>query len=245
VCKVRHDVLVRNKAVYLAVGVDPDGAKDVLGLWIDTAEGAKFWLKICNELASRGVEDVLFVCCDGLPGLPDAIESVWPQAIVQTCVVHLVRTSLRYVSYKDRKLVTAHLKEIYRAPSEQAAEEALERFAEAWGDRYPAAVQAWRSAWEQFTPFLVYPPEIRKVLYTTNMIESLNYQLRKITRHRGHFPSDDALLKVLYLGVRNVLARSAGRARDRTDSSRGPGPHGWKQALNQFEIFFPGRLGSR
>lgn len=245
VCKVRHDGMVRNKAVYLAVGIDSEGGKDVLGLWIDTAEGAKFWLKICNELATRGVEDVLFVCCDGLPGLPEAIESVWPHAIVQTCVVHLVRASMRYVSYKDRKLVAAHLKEIYRAPNEQAAEEALDRFAEAWEDRYPAAVQTWRAAWEQFTPFLVYPPEIRKVLYTTNMIESLNYQLRKITRHRGHFPNDEALLKLLYLGVRNVLARSAGRARDRQDNSRGPSTRGWKQALNQFEILFPGRLGSR
>lgn len=237
VCKVRSDGVVQNKAAFLAVGVDSEGKKDVLGIWIDTAEGAKFWLKICNELRNRGVEDVLFVCCDGLTGLPEAIETVWPQAIVQTCVVHLIRGTLRYVSYKDRKLVTAHLKEIYRAVSEDDAVDALERFDRAWGGRYPAAVKLWRSSWEQFTPFLLYPPAIRRVLYTTNMIESLNFQLRKITRNRGHFPSDEALLKLLYLGVRNILADHS-----RNNRARAATVYGWKEALNQFEVFFPGRL---
>ncbi|MFN2641862.1 MAG: IS256 family transposase, partial [Actinomycetota bacterium] len=240
VCKVRSDGVVANKAAFLAVGIDSEGNKDVLGIWIDTAEGAKFWLKICNELKTRGIEDVLFVCCDGLTGLPDAIETVWPNTIVQTCVVHLIRGTLRYVSYKDRKLVTAHLKEIYRAVSEDDALAALERFERAWGVRYPATVKLWRSSWEQFTPFLLYPPAIRRVLYTTNMIESMNFQLRKITRNRGHFPSDDALLKLLYLGVRNILADKAHNNRARAATV-----YGWKEALNQFEVFFPGRLGSR
>ena len=240
VCKVRSDGVVQNKAAFLAVGIDAEGNKDVLGIWIDTAEGSKFWLRICNELKTRGVQDVIFVCCDGLTGLPEAIEAVWPAAIVQTCVVHLIRGTLRYVSYKDRKLVTAHLKEIYRAVNEDDAGEALERFERAWGARYPAAVKLWRSSWEQFTPFLLYPPAIRRVLYTTNMIESLNFQLRKITRNRGHFPNDDALLKLLYLGVRNILADNS-----RNNRAREGTVYGWKEALNHFEVFFPGRLGSR
>lgn len=240
VCKVRHEGIVQNKAAYLAVGIDVDGVKDVLGIWIDTTEGAKFWLRICNELATRGVEDVIFVCCDGLTGLPDAITTVWPSAIVQTCVVHLVRNTLRYVSYKDRKLVASMLKEIYRAPNQDAARESLRVLDVTWGERYPAITKVWESAWEQFTPFLVYPPDIRRVLYTTNMIESLNYQLRKITRHRGHFPNDDALLKLLYLGVRDVIGKSRrGRSRD---PEAGKITKGWKEALNQFEVFFPGRL---
>lgn len=236
VCKVRDNGVVARKAAYLAVGIDSEGFKDVLGIWIDQSEGARFWLKICNELANRGVEDVLFVCVDGLKGLPEAIESVWPHAIVQTCVVHLVRASTRYGSWKDRKSISSALKEIYRAPNEDAAREALERFEERFGDRYPAIGRLWRDAWDRFVPMLDYPPEIRRVLYTTNMVESLNYQLRKITRNRGHFPNDDALFKLLYLGVRNILAQ---RARD---GRPGPASHGWKDALNQFDVFFPGRL---
>jgi putative transposase len=238
-CKVRDQGVVSRKSAYLAVGIDSEGFKDVLGIWIDQAEGAKFWLKICNELATRGVEDVIFVCVDGLRGLPEAIETVWPQAIVQTCVVHLIRASMRYVSWKERKTVSAALKEIYRAPNETAALEALERFEERFGDRYPAAAKVWRDAWDRFVPMLDYPPAIRRVLYTTNVVESLNYQLRKITRNRGHFPNDDALFKLLYLGVRNVLAHKGGHHRE---SRPGPSTHGWTQALNQFEVFFPGRL---
>jgi putative transposase len=235
-CKVRDGGVVARKSAYLAVGIDSAGHKDVLGIWIDQAEGAKFWLKICNELATRGVEDVVFVCVDGLKGLPEAIESVWPQAIVQTCVVHLVRASTRYASWKDRKAITAALREIYRAVDERAASEALERFEERFGVQYPAIGRLWRDAWDRFVPMLDYPPAIRRVLYTTNMVESLNYQLRKITRNRGHFPNDDALFKLLYLGVINVLAKT------RRPGDKGPATQGWKDALNQFAVFFPGRL---
>jgi putative transposase len=243
-CKVRHEGLVVNKAAYLAVGIDADGFKDVLGIWIDATEGAKFWLQICNELKTRGIDDVIFVCCDGLAGLPDAIEAVWPAALVQTCIVHLVRASLRFVSYKDRKRVCAALKEIYRAPNEAAADQALARFDEAWGARYPAVTATWRAAWDRFVPMLAFPPEVRRILYTTNLIESLNYQLRKITRNRGHFPSDEALLKLLYLGVRNHLHR---KPAVRTNATNPGLPHtnGWKEALNQFEILWPGRLEPR
>lgn len=243
-CKVRHEGMVINKAAYLAVGIDADGFKDVLGIWIDATEGAKFWMQICNELKTRGVADVIFVCCDGLTGLPAAIEAVWPDALVQTCVVHLVRASLRFVSYKDRKRVCAALKEIYRAPNETAANQALDRFHDAWGARYPAITATWKAAWTQFTPMLAFPPQIRQVLYTTNLIESLNYQLRKITRNRGHFPTDDALLKLLYLGVRNHLTRNPAI---RTTATNPGLPHttGWKAALNQFEILWPGRLNPR
>jgi putative transposase len=242
-CKVRDNGVVARKSAYLAVGIDSHGFKDVLGIWIDQAEGAKLWLKICNELANRGVEDVIFVCVDGLKGLPEAIESVWPQAIVQTCVVHLVRASTRYAVWKERKAISDGLKELYRAPNEHAALEALERFEERFGERYPAIPKLWRDAWDRFVPMLDYPPAIRRVLYTTNVVESLNYQLRKITRNRGHFPNDDALFKLLYLGVRNVLDKSR-RGRNREDH-HGPTTHGWKEALNQFEVFFPGRLDVR
>jgi putative transposase len=235
VCKVRDEGVVRNKAAHIAMGVDIDGRKTVLGIWIETTEGAKFWLRVITELRNRGVEDVLFVCCDGLKGLPDAIEAVWPDAVVQTCVVHLIRGSLRYCGYKERKAVIAALKTVYRAATEAAAEKAFADFEARYGTRYPGIVRLWRDAWERFTPFLAYPPEIRTVIYTTNAIESLNYQLRKITKNRGHFPNDDALLKLLYLGIRNI-----GTDR-RVGSTGGAGWH-WRQALNQFEIYFPGRL---
>lgn len=235
VCKVRHEGAVRNKAAHIAIGVDVEGRKHVLGIWLETAEGAKFWLRVITELRHRGVEDVIFVCCDGLKGLPEAIEAVWPQASVQTCVVHLIRASLRFCSYKDRKAVVAQLKPIYRAVNVAEAETMLEAFDNVWGRRYPGIVRMWRDAWERFIPFLDYPPEIRTVIYTTNAIESLNYQLRKVTKTRGHFPNDDALLKLLYLAVRNL-----GRA-DRFGDTSNASWH-WRAALNQFEIFFPGRL---
>jgi putative transposase len=170
VCKVRHDGSVRNKAVHIAVGVDTDGRKHVLGFWVDTAEGAKFWLRVITELRNRGVHDVLFVCCDGLKGLPEAIEAVWPQANVQTCVVHLLRGSLRFCSYKDRKAVAAALKPIYKAPTADVAADMLDAFDIAWGKRYPGTVKMWRDAWERFIPFLEFPPEIRTVIYTTDEI---------------------------------------------------------------------------
>jgi putative transposase len=237
VCKVRDNGTVRNKAAHLAVGVDVDGRKEVLGIWVETVEGAKFWLRVMNELKGRGVEDVLVVVCDGLTGLPDAIGAVWPQATVQTCIVHLTRASLRWVNYKDRKKVASELRAIYAAPTEEAAADALDAFAESdLGRAYPAIERSWRAAWEQVIPFFAFPPEIRKVLYTTNMIESINYQLRKISKTRGHFPNDDALIKLLYLGCREI---------GRTNRNKGRGGRNgyiWKTALNQLEIMYPDRL---
>jgi putative transposase len=234
VVKVRADHQVVNKAVHLALGVDVDGYKHVLGMWIQREEGAKFWLGVLTEIRNRGVVDVLIVCCDGLSGFPDAIESVWPQATVQTCVVHLIRNAMRYVSYTDRKKVAAALKPIYTAATIDAATDALDTFELEWGDRYGAVVAMWRSHWEQFVPFLQFDPAIRKVVYTTNAIESLNYQLRKITKTKGHFPTDDAVLKILYLGLRNIGNHRGG--------DLGTGTWGWKRALNAFAIAFPGRL---
>jgi putative transposase len=234
VVKVRADHQVINKAVHIALGVDVEGRKHVLGMWIQKEEGAKFWLGVLTEIRNRGVVDVLIVCCDGLTGFPDAIETIWPEATVQTCVVHLIRNSMRYVSYTDRRKVAAALKPIYAAPSIDAAADALDDFELEWGDRYGAVVALWRSHWERFVPFLQFPPEIRKVIYTTNAIESLNYQLRKITKTKGHFPTDDAVLKILYLGLRNIGHQRGG--------DLGTGTWGWKRALNAFAIAFPERL---
>jgi len=198
VVKIRTQGTVVNRAAYLGVGVDVEGRKHVLGVWLgDGGEGAKFWLSVLTEIRNRGVEDVLIVCCDGLKGLPDAIEATWPNALVQTCVIHLIRASLRFASWKDRKAITAALRPIYTAATVEAATDAMDTFELEWGDRYPGIVKVWRSAWEQFTPFLRFPPEIRKVVYTTNLVESINYQLRKITKTRGHFPTDDSALKLL------------------------------------------------
>lgn len=236
VVKVRTQGTVVNRAAYLAVGVDVDGRKHVLGVWLgDGGEGAKFWLAVLTEIRHRGVEDVLLVCCDGLKGLPDAIEATWPHALVQTCVIHLIRASLRFASWKDRKAITSALRPIYTAINETAAGEAMDAFEIEWGVRYPGIVKVWRAAWEQFTPFLRFPPEIRKVVYTTNLVESINYQLRKITKTRGHFPTDEAALKLLRLGARNIS--------DKRGGDLGTGTWGWKTALNAFEIHFPGRLG--
>jgi len=236
VCKVRHEGTVRNKAAHLAVGVDADGKKEVLGIWVETAEGAKFWLRVMNELKARGVEDVLVVVCDGLAGLPAAVTACWPDTIVQTCIVHLVRASVRWVNYKDRKRVTAALRSIYGAPTEQAARAALDAWTDSdVGRDYPAIKRQWEAAWEQVIPFFAFAPEVRKVIYTTNMIESINYQLRKISKTRGHFPNDEALIKLLYLGCRE-LGRTDIRGRG------GRSNYNWKMALNQFDIMFPGRL---
>lgn len=235
VIKVRDGGHVINKAAYVAVGVDVEGRKHVLGIWLgDGAEGAKFWLTVLGELAHRGLADVLVVCCDGLKGLPDAIETVWPQALVQTCVIHLMRASFRYASWKDRKAIAAALRPIYTAINETAAAEALDAFETEWGDRYPAIVKTWRDAWEQFTPFLRFPAQIRKIVYTTNMVESVNYQLRKVTKNRGHFPTDAAALKLLRLAAGNITNTRGGTA--------GTGTQGWKRALNAFEIHFPDRM---
>jgi putative transposase len=238
VCKVRTDGVVRNKAAHLAVGVDVDGRKEVLGIWVEATEGAKFWLRVMNEIRSRGVEDVLILVCDGLTGLPAAVEAVWPEAIVQTCIVHLTRASLRWVNYKDRKKVASQLRHIYAAPTEQAARDALDAWTDSEiGRQYPAIKRHWEQAWEQVIPFFAFPPEVRKVIYTTNMIESINYRLRKISKTRGHFPTDDALVKLLYLGCRDLgvdhVGQTAGRALP---------TGGWRAALNQFDMMFPGRL---
>jgi putative transposase len=226
----------------------------VLGIWIQSAEGAKFWAGVCAELANRGVRDVLIVCCDGLAGLPEAIEATWPQATVQTCVVHLIRAAMRFVSYADRKKVAAALKPIYTAPTVDAAETELLAFADSsLGKKYPAAVRTWEAAWERFIPFLAFPPEVRKIIYTTNAIESLNFQLRKIIKNRGHFPSDDAATKLLWLAIIDIEDKRA-RAREkdrgkpanqRTGPARlveGAGVHGWKSALGALALAYPDRL---
>ena len=233
--KVRSDHVVVNRPVYIAMAIDVDGAKHVLGLWLGKGdEGAKFWLGVLTELKNRGVNDVLVVCCDGLTGFGDAIEAVWPQATVQTCVVHLIRNSVRYCSWKDRKAVIRALKPVYQAATVAAAADALDDFEAEWGDRYPAIVDLWRRNWERFTPFLAFEAAIRRIIYTTNAIESLNYQLRKVTKTRGHFPTGDAVLKILYLAIRNIGNHRGGEL--------GTGTHGRKQALNAFAITFPGRL---
>jgi transposase-like protein len=233
--KIR-DGVVTNRPVYLAIGIDCEGAKQVLGLWVGptTGESAKFWMSVLSELRSRGVADVCIVCCDGLTGLPDAIGAIWPQAIVQLCVVHLIRASLRYASRKYWVPLARDLRPVYTAADEAAAAAALEDFAAAWQDRYPAIVKLWRAHWAEFTPFLAFPPEVRRVIYTTNLIESMNARLRKVTRNRGQFPSEQAALKVLYLAVRNLEEFRRPNVGIRSS--------GWKQALQAFTIYFDGRI---
>jgi len=233
--KVR-DGVVTNRPVYLAIGIDCEGAKQVLGLWVGptTGESAKFWLSVLSELRSRGVADVCIVCCDGLTGLPEAISVTWPQAVVQLCVVHLIRASLRYASRKYWVPLARDLRPVYTACDEAAAAAALEAFAAAWQARYPAIVKLWRAHWAEFTPFLAFPPEVRRVIYTTNLIESMNSRLRKVTRNRGQFPSEQAALKVLYLAVRNL--------QDFRRPNVGIRSSGWKQALQAFTIYFEGRI---
>ncbi len=229
--KIRDDGVVSNKAVYLALGIQADGQRDVLGLWIEQTEGAKFWLKVFNELKTRGCQDILIAVVDGLKGLTEAISAAYPRTTVQTCIVHLIRNSLEYASYKDRKALAAALRPIYAAASEEAARQALQDFADGpWGAKYPTIVQSWQRAWEHVVPFYVFPPEIRRVVYTTNAIESLNMQLRKIIKTRGHFPNDEAAIKLLWLALRNVLAKTVRAAFD------------WKSAMNQFAILFGERF---
>lgn len=235
VVKVRSDHVVVNRPVYIAMAVDLEGAKHVLGIWLGKGdEGAKFWLGILTELKNRGVTDVLIVCCDGLTGFGDAIETVWPHATVQTRVVHLIRNSIKYCSWKHRKAVTKALRPVYGAATVEAAADALDAFETEWGDQYPAIVDLWRRNWERFTPFLAFDAPIRKIIYTTNAIESLNYQLRKVTKTRGHFPTDDAVLKILYLAIKNIGNTRGGELGTHTP--------GWKQALNAFAMTFPGRI---
>lgn len=229
--KIRDEGVVRNKAVYLALGVDRDGHKDVLGLWIEQTEGAGFWLRVMTELKSRGVEDLLVALVDGLVGFPDAITTVFPQAQVHHCVVHLVRQSLALASWKERKAIATALRTIYRAPTEAAATAALETFAASpAGLKYPAITALWRRHWPHVAPVFAYPPEIRRMLYTTNAIESLHMQLRKIVKTRGHFPTDEAATKLIYLALRNIKAKWQ------------RGNHAWKAAMPYLAMLFGSRF---
>lgn len=229
--KIRDEGTVRNKAVYLALGIDATGRKDVLGLWIEHTEGAKFWLKVFTDLKQRGLADILIAVVDGLRGFPEAIEAVYPQAQIQTCIVHLIRNSLEHVGWKQRKALAAELKAIYQAPSAELAEAALGAFEQGpWGKQWPPIAQAWRRQWAQVIPFFAYPPEVRRIIYTTNAIESLHMRLRKIVKNRGHFPSDEAATKLLFLALRNIVKKWT------------MPQHTWKQAANQFAIVFGERF---
>lgn len=229
--KIRDEGTVKNKAVYLALGIRADGVKEVLGLWIEQTEGAKFWLKVFNELKNRGLDDILIAVVDGLRGFPDAIEAVYPLAQIQTCIVHLIRNSTTLAAWKDRKELAAALKPVYQAANAQAAADALDEFAAGpWGSKFPTVTAMWRRQWEQVIPFFAYPPEVRKIIYTTNAIESLHMRLRKIVKNRGHFPSDEAATKLLFLALRNI-------SKDWKMPQRT-----WKQAANQFAIMFGERF---
>lgn len=229
--KIREDAVVRNKAVYLALGVLPDGTRDILGLWIENTEGAKFWMKVFNDLKTRGVNDILIAVTDGLKGMPEALTAVFPATTLQTCIVHLIRGSLDYASWKDRKALAAAIKPIYTAASAEAALAELDAFEQgSWGRKFPTVAGAWRRAWDKVIPFFAFPPGVRRVIYTTNALESVNAQLRKIIKTRGHFPSDDAATKLIWLALRNITAEW-GRA-----------THNWKEAMNQFAILYEERF---
>jgi len=230
IVKIRDSGVVQNKAVHLAVGIDADGHKNVLGMWIAKTEGAKFWGSVLTELKNRGVQDILMLCADGLTGLPRAVEAAYPKTVFQTCIVHLIRSSTRYVTWKDRKRLCADLRTIYTAASVDAADAALDEFDTKYAETYPTVARAWRARWEEVTPFLAFDPEIRRAIYTTNTIESLNRQLRKATKTRGAFPTDQAALKLLFLAIRNVVAKW-----------KKP-PHHWRRSIAQFAIQFEGRL---
>ncbi len=231
--KIRDEGTVRNKAVYLALGIAPEGTREVLGIWVEQSEGAKFWLKVMNELRNRGVEDILIAVVDGLKGFPEAITTVFPQANVQTCIVHLIRHSLSFCGWKERKKVAAELRTVYQAETAEAAARRLSEFENGpWGEKFPMIVASWRRNWEQVIPFFAYGPEIRKMIYTTNAIESLHMQLRKILKNRGHFPNDESAVKLIYLTLRNV-----------TKKWNRP-PISWKAAAGQFAIQFGDRFFS-
>jgi putative transposase len=228
--KVRDGAHIRNKAIYLAIGINLQGVKEVLGLWVAQTEGAKFWLQIVTELKNRGVSDIFIACVDGLKGFPEAIETVFPQAEVQLCVVHLVRHSLNYVGWKQRKEVAADLQTIYRAATREEAEHRLEEFAQKWDSQFPTIARSWRANWEHITPFFAYPEDIRKVIYTTNAIESINMSLRKVIKNRGSFPTDEAAVKLLYLALQNIARKWTMPIKE------------WKAALNRFAIIFEDRM---
>jgi putative transposase len=262
VVKVRDSQVVQNKPAYVAIGVDADGEKHVLGIWLartppDSAtagEGARFWGSVTADLRNRGVRDVLIACVDGLAGFADAVTAAFPAAVVQRCVVHLIRNSLRPVARRDAAAVAAELRKVYTAPTAEAAFDALAAFTESpWGKKYPQAARVWEQAWDDFTPFLAFSPPVRKLLYTTNSIESLNYQLRKVTKARGHFPSDDAVVKLLWLAIVNIEDKRAREreARRRESGKRSDQPArmvegqrvmGWREALGELDLAYPGRL---
>jgi putative transposase len=226
---VRDGAHVKKRAFYVALGMGLDGKRDVLGLWVAEAEGAKVWLEIFTELKNRGVSDILFICADGLTGLDKAIQTAFPNTVHQTCIVHMIRSAMRFVSWADRKALAAALKPLYTADSEAAATEVLETLEATWGLRYPAAIRSWKQRWELFVPFLAYPVEVRRILYTTNAIESLNSQLRKVLRHRGPFPNDESVFKLLFLAIQNAKVHWKA-------------PQHWMTAVAHLDIFFEGRL---
>ncbi|MFH1311615.1 MAG: IS256 family transposase [Candidatus Eisenbacteria bacterium] len=228
--KLRQSGQVKNQAVYLALGITLEGYKELLGLWVGDQEGSKFWLNVLTELKNRGVRDILIACVDGLTGFPDAIETAYPKTQVQLCIVHMVRNSLKYVSWKERKAVAADLRTIYAAPNEEAAEQALAAVEAKYQNRFPQIARSWRSCWMNIIPFFGYPPEIRKVIYTTNAIESMQAQLRKVTRNRGSFPTVDAVRKVIYLAMQRISKKWKRPIKD------------WVAALNYFSIVFEGRI---
>ena len=230
--KVKQDGQIVNKAAYMAIGVDLDGHKDVLGIWIGEHESAKFWLTVLNELRNRGVQDILITSVDNLKGFTEAISACFPETEIQKCIVHQIRNSIRYVSYKDVKKITAALKPVYTAPSEEAALDEMDQFEATWGDKYPLIINSWRKNWTEIATFFKYPPEIRKIIYTTNMIESYHRQLRKVTKGKSTFPTDDALLKMLYMATQDVLRKWTGRIQN------------WGQILLQLSIFFPDKVKS-
>ena len=232
VARVRENGTVQKKAVYIALGVNLEGQKEVLGMWLGAQEGAKFWLSILTELKNRGLEDIFIACVDGLKGFPEAIEAEYPKTKVQLCIVHMVRNSLKYVSWKERKKVAADLKTIYRAATEELAEAALDAFEADWGENFPLIVKSWRTNWSNLRTIFEYPPEIRRIIYTTNAIESLNHSLRKVLKNRKALPSDDALLKVLYLGLKRASKKWTRPLQN------------WSCALQRFAIEFGERIPS-
>ncbi|MFR9709538.1 IS256 family transposase [Paenibacillus sp. MB22_1] len=230
--KVKQDGAIVNKAAYMVIGIDLDGNKDVLGMWIGENESSKFWLSVLNDLRNRGVQDILIICVDNLSGFSEAIAACYPKTEIQKCIIHQIRNSTRYVSYKDLKKVTADLKPIYKAATEEGALLEMDRFEEVWGAKYPLIVRSWRNNWVELSTFFKYPPEIRKLIYTTNMIESYHRQLRKVTKGKSIFPTDEALLKMLYLATMDVTRKWTGRVQN------------WGQMLLQLSVFFPDRVSN-
>jgi putative transposase len=228
--KIRDNGHILSKTVYIAIGIDMEGTKEILGLWVAKSEGSKFWLSILSELKNRGVEDIFIACCDGLTGLPDAIESVFPQTTVQLCIVHMIRNSLKYVAWKNYRNIACDLKKIYTAASEAGAKEALAEFKATWHAQYPTIAPMWERHWDNIVPFLAYPPHIRRAIYTTNIVEAVNRQIRKVIKTKGSFPSDDAALKLIFLVLKNANLSNIMPARE------------WKNALAQFAILFHDRL---